>query len=429
MNQSGSIFLDFSLPNATTWFYFSFLLAVALFFKFSRLLSVRNVDVITLYLPIPGMLLLMESGGSARLGYVLLWIASGWMLLRCFWDLILVQRPALKPNLSPGGLGWLGIALFLSLIAVAFREPMPVQPDADPEKNTKGPLLESVQKTGEELLVGATRMQIERIYALLCHFAILAGLVIVGARHFQDLHSGIAAATFYVLLPFVYYLLPHANLNIGQWHHIWPMALLVWAVVTYHRPLMSGFILGLAIGSVYFPILVVGVWFSFYRGRGAWRFLLAVMVGVGLCLFFLAMLAWLSGEGWSRFTIMMPVALRDWLPWVPVADTVPGIWQGMHWAYRMPVFLLCLTLVILTFFWPSPKNLAHLLALNCAVLISTQFWYADRGGVYVLWYLPLFLLMVFRPNLSNGRPPEIPENDWLSRVGQRVRQRIAVTHS
>ena len=34
------IFFDFNLPNGTTWFYFSLLLAVALFFKFSRVLSV-----------------------------------------------------------------------------------------------------------------------------------------------------------------------------------------------------------------------------------------------------------------------------------------------------------------------------------------------------------------------------------------------------
>ena len=51
-----SIFLDFNLPNATTWFYFSFLLAIALFFKFSRLLSVRNLDVVMMVtlVPVPG---------------------------------------------------------------------------------------------------------------------------------------------------------------------------------------------------------------------------------------------------------------------------------------------------------------------------------------------------------------------------------------
>src|SRR5215467_11947084 len=57
----GSIFFEFNLPNATTWFYFSLLLGVALFFKFSRLLSVRNWDVLTLFLLVPGLLLLQEA--------------------------------------------------------------------------------------------------------------------------------------------------------------------------------------------------------------------------------------------------------------------------------------------------------------------------------------------------------------------------------
>ena len=56
-----SIFLDFNLPKATTWFYFSFLLAVALFFKFGRLLSIRNLDVVTLFLLVPGLLVIHGS--------------------------------------------------------------------------------------------------------------------------------------------------------------------------------------------------------------------------------------------------------------------------------------------------------------------------------------------------------------------------------
>ena len=53
-----AVLLDFSLPNATTWFYFSFLLAVALFFKFGRLLSMRNGDVVALFLLVPGLLVI-----------------------------------------------------------------------------------------------------------------------------------------------------------------------------------------------------------------------------------------------------------------------------------------------------------------------------------------------------------------------------------
>src|SRR6202011_4620258 len=89
-----SIFLDINLPNATTWFYFSGLLAVALFFKFSRLLSIRNWDVLTLFLLMPGLLLLIESGGKNRWAFVWLLAASGYFFIRCLLDLVLERRPA-----------------------------------------------------------------------------------------------------------------------------------------------------------------------------------------------------------------------------------------------------------------------------------------------------------------------------------------------
>jgi hypothetical protein len=91
----------------------------------------------------------------------------------------------------------------------------------------------------------------------------------------------------------------------------------------------------------------------------------------------------------------------------------------------MPVFVAYLAFVATTFFWPSPKNLAHTLALSAAVLIGLQFWYADQGGVYVLWYLPLLLLLVFRPNLADRQPTAIAQEvDWFAR-SRRAAQRMA----
>src|SRR5690349_14993802 len=58
MTAPTNIILDFNLPNATTWLFFSFLLAIALFFKFSRLLSIRNLDVVLIFLLFPGLLVI-----------------------------------------------------------------------------------------------------------------------------------------------------------------------------------------------------------------------------------------------------------------------------------------------------------------------------------------------------------------------------------
>ena len=48
--------------NPTTWFYLSSLLSIALFFKFNRLWSMRNLDLLGLILLAPG-LLAVEYGG------------------------------------------------------------------------------------------------------------------------------------------------------------------------------------------------------------------------------------------------------------------------------------------------------------------------------------------------------------------------------
>src|SRR5437870_496606 len=61
MGPTVSIFLDFNLPNATTWFYFSFLLSISLFFRFGRVLSVRNWDVVTIFLLVPGLMVVQAA--------------------------------------------------------------------------------------------------------------------------------------------------------------------------------------------------------------------------------------------------------------------------------------------------------------------------------------------------------------------------------
>jgi hypothetical protein len=470
MIAQGSVFFDFNLPNATTWFYFSWLLAMALFFKFSRLLSVRNWDVVTLFLLVPGLLLLQEGRAEAPptgrqpavaaaavvagaagqpvpgpvtevgviaavsslhdqaaanralgLGYVWLLLGSVYLLLRCLMDLVLVRRPALAPNLTLGGLAWLAAALFICLSAVAFRKPDGNRaavdgPNPPPAPPAKGEPTAGRQSAPLDLAQQQLRARVPlddsfwllRAFAVLCHLSVVAGLVVIGRRHFQDASAGMAAATFYLILPYT-------GQFVGDWQHVWPMAVMVWAVALYRKPTLAGLFLGLAAGTVYFPALVLPVWLSFYRGRGLGRFLAAFALTAGLCLAVIATA--LSLRGTLEPTLREAFSLPSWQPWQEVASAkLQGFWTGVHWAYRMPVFIAYLAFVLVTLFWPAPKDLAHVIALSAAVLVGLQLWYADQGGVYVLWYLPLLLLLVFRPNLSDRRPPLIAaETDWLAR--------------
>lgn len=418
-----SIFLDFNLPNAATWFYFSLILTVALFFQFTRLLSVRNLDLLTLFLLAPGFLLLQEAHallaaapnvpeperallqeqGNRELVIAYAWLLAGtvYWFGRAIVDLALVRRPPISPNLNPLGLGWLGLAMFFCLTAVAVRRNAD---QAEPQVGTRPVAITQVQKgvttavtqaqSGGPASPDDIRFWVERCLAMVCHLAVVLALLMIGWRHFGDATAGIAAGTLYLLLPYTAF-------QIGQLHHVWPTAFVLWGVFCYRRPVLSGWLLGLAAGSAVVPLLLFPLWFGFYSRRGAGRFgasfLAAAAVSVGIT----TLILWLDGRFGSSLTAALDFA--DWQPWK--RSSAESLWTGVHGAYRLPVFVLFVGFVATVTVWPSPKNLAHLIALSAAVLMGVQFWHADRGGVYVLWYLPLVLLMVFRPNLSTHEPP------------------------
>jgi hypothetical protein len=458
MSLLASIFYDFNLPNATTWFYFSLLLAIALFFRFTRLLSMRNWDVVTLFLLVPGLLLIQEAhalqalqatralavglpgasalgsagalvGGSALasaspqsllwFGFLWLLCGSAYLLIRCLIDLALVRRPALTPNLNLPGLLWLGAALFICLTAVALRKPFAPQGAV----GKRSAAVKEIQRLPEDLLNqemaagdnnGVTEFWVERTSAILCHLAIVMALAYIGWRHYQDAHAGMAAATFYLLLPYTAY-------HVEQVHHVLPTALLLWAVAAYRRPFAAGLLLGLAAGTGYFPAFLFPVWLGFYWRRGAGRFAGGFTLAGGLCLAAIGWILWAEGDLAVR--IQSTLSLSDWQPWIQPSSETTGFWTGIRWAwaYRMPVFVAYVAFVATTLVWPWPKNLAHLLALSAAILIGIQFWFADQGGVYLLWYLPLILLLVFRPNLTDREAvPLHPESDWVARLRRQI---------
>jgi hypothetical protein len=334
-------------------------------------------------------------------------------------DLTLVRRPALAPNLNLSGLLWLGAALLICLTAVALRKPFGSQGAV----GKRSAAVKEIQRLPEDLLNqeiaagytnGNTEFWVERTSAILCHLAIVTALACIGWRHFQDAHAGIAAATFYLLLPYTAY-------YVEQVHHVLPTALLIWAVAAYKRPCAAGLLLGLAAGTGYFPAFLFPAWLSFYWRRGAGRFAASFALAGGLCLAVIAAILWAEGD--LALRIQSTLSLSDWQPWIqPNSETI-GFWTGVRWAwaYRMPVFVAYVAFIATTLFWPWPKNLAHLVALSAAALIGIQFWFADQGGVYLLWYLPLLLLLVFRPNLADREAvPLHPEADWLVRLRRGV---------
>ena len=108
-----SLFQYEMLP--TTWFYLSSLMIVAVFFRFNRVFSVRNLDILTLILLTPG--LIYVAMGSAPQGYLWLALIGAFGFARLVFDSLLRRRPLLEPNLNVAGL------TFACVAATAFIVP------------------------------------------------------------------------------------------------------------------------------------------------------------------------------------------------------------------------------------------------------------------------------------------------------------------
>jgi hypothetical protein len=428
------VLVNYEPVNPTTWAYLSSLLMIALYFKFNRILSVRNLDLVLLILMAPAVLMVRygtqhNNDAVEHAGYIWLFSVSGLFLLRLLLDAFMVRRPLLEPNLSAGGLTFLGISLFVFLMANVVTG----TPDlADVTGSQRAASLLDREASGTELnslrthgpgfplifllpqistqsvlgeggqhetvvapsdddraaTVSYVHVVTARVMAILSQLAIVLGLIMVGVRHFDNIKTGVAAATLYLLLPYT-------AMWTGSVTHALPGALVVWAIVMYRRPLLAGAMIGLAFGTIYYPVFLLPLWISFYWQRGLIRFLLGVLAMLGVLVVVLA----LSSSDTPMFLAQLQQMFGIRLP---VGDALSGAW-GQFWRpiYRYPILAADVGLCLSMLLWPAQKNLGTLISYSAAVMLSTQFWHAHSGGLALAWYLPLLLLTTFRPNLED----------------------------
>ncbi len=463
--------------NPTTWVYLSSLLMIGLYFKFGRFWSVRNLDLVILIFLAPGLLLAQYGGESAvearrlevleqqrlledapatvpdavpraqallqrsreieRLGYLWLFVVGGVLLLRLLLDPTMVRRPLLEPNLTSGGLTFIGCSLFVFLMANVWMSEPPTLDrldeaarerlvDNDPQVAGRGmlrrgpgyALLNLIPSIPTNPLVAEnwfpadpgpatgtfvpTRGQriLAKLIAILCHFSVILGIIGIGYWHFGNTKTGIGVATLYLMLPYTAQMTGHID-------HVIPAALLVWAVLCYRRPLSSGFFIGLATSLIYYPLFLLPLWTSFYWQKGLMRFLiglLATLTAMATALVFIPQASYLEN-------LQQMFGL-----WLPKQEGLEGLW-GLGWnpVYRIPVLAAFVALCGSLAIWPAQKNLGTLLSCSAAVMVAAQFWHGFGGGLYIGWYLPLMLLTVFRPNLEDRVAIAVLDEGWPPR--------------
>jgi hypothetical protein len=408
---SGTLVADLGV-GPEVWLFLTLLGCLTIFFKFSRFWSVRNLDLLLLFAPAPGMMRLVGHQGSQPwIAFLWLFFGSALWLTRCMIDLGLVRRPQLEPNLNAAGLACLSIGVLGLLVAetvnLAVDEGVarnPADPSgAHPPPPPSGTLVANGAEAAAEVLKPAlprtlthnpAQVILSRVLASLGHLGLVSGLIAVGWWHFERPIAGLAVATCYLLLPYTRI----ALVDSGQ---VVPAALIVGAIAVYTRPALAGGLIGMAAGWMPACLGLVALWAGFYQGRDRGRFVVValalVLTGAGLAAAVPSLALWSQAMG-AR-------SLREagLLPQVE-APSEGSFWSGIDVNYRLPVLIVYLALVVWTSLWPAQKNLGQLIALSAAVLVASQFWYLDKGGTLILLYLPLVLLMMFRPTLTAKRP-------------------------
>ncbi|MFN7806321.1 MAG: hypothetical protein ACK5TO_20085 [Planctomycetaceae bacterium] len=425
----------YQLSDAT-WLYLSFVLILAVYFKFSRLWSLRNLDLLLLLMISPGLLMLRSGEEWQAWGTWWLMGVSSLGVIRALLDVLFVRRPRLEQNMNAAGMSFLTAATVVFLTMKLLTDPVQsetvralaptssVAGEAAMESDlltpgteaTSGPTTALVKRAVDSIsgavvqqshAASDRRGDVEiftiRGLAILSHVAVIFGLLLVGRQVFGDPDLGFAMSSLYILMPCTAY-------DLGSVIQVLPAALVVWAICCYRSPFVAGVLLGLASGILFFPAFLLPVWWSFYGRRGGGRFALAV----GLTAVLVVGALWFVSRGGSEL-VESTLGYVRWTSLQIWEDSPPqSFWGYLGPSWRLPLLVAFLVMVVATTLWPREKTLAHLIAHSAAVVLGAQLWYPHQGGVYVLWYLPLLLMVAFRPMVTNQKAPEItPLTGWF----------------
>ncbi|MDM4017871.1 hypothetical protein [Roseiconus lacunae] len=337
-----------------------------------------------------------------RAGFIWLFMVELLILVRLMVDPVMNRRPMLDPNLTVGGSYFISISMFIFMMVNVATSTPRVRVWQGPELGPGYVLMHQLPTittrpvssalggerapTADELSLSKRSSTIlTKVLAITAHLAIVVGLILIGNRHFGNLRSGVGCALLYLIVPYT------AQYT-GRVDHALPAALLLWAILSYRRPMVSGMFLGLAAGLVYYPLFLLPLWYSFYWRKGVRPFSVGVIATLAI------LIAILSFSG----TDSLIDHLRRMFGLFAPTKEPRGIW-GLGWdaRWRLPVIVAFGILSSLFAAWPSSKNLGTLIGCSAAVMVAVQFWHGYGGGLFIAWFLPLLLLTIFRPNLED----------------------------
>lgn len=412
-------------PIVQVWTLLAPPVVLAIYFRFGRIWSLRNLDLALLLTISLGVVLGPKTGHNR---ITLLCVLTGVLLLRLLLDSFLQRRPRIDTNVNGPGLAVLGLTGLGLIVATTFdglaqgadeastRTTAAVAADAnspsassDESAKTPSPTTVLLKRPAVKIAREVTR-QVQPAKAeaadedssdpntaaqqiatgslvVFGHLMVIVGLITLGVKTFQDPKAGVAMAALYCLLPCTV-IVPRAI------QYILPSGLILWAFVAHRRPVVSGILLGLACGAHMFPFVLIPIWLVYYgretglRFAAAWIVVLAALFGG---------FAFVSSD------------VKSFLATSLGSIEVGGFWilgGELTWSSRQfDLTALIATAVGLAALliglavWPRRKTFADLLAHSVAIVVAVFLWYSFQTDWFLPGVIPFVIAVAYRPKM------------------------------
>ena len=193
--------------------------------------------------------------------------------------------------------------------------------------------------------------------------------------------------------------------------HIVPTAITILAFLAIGRPLLSGALIAIGAGTLFYPAFLFPLWLGYYFWKKeSWLKFVVGFLGTATVIIIAVLLLTDHAPGESVFRVLYESTVghqeaggaygSSTFSFWSTQPALAALWQKTlvpGWYLIRPSVIFFAIFMALSFFLARGRNLPQFASLTAAVIIAVQIWKSHAGGTYVEWYYPFFLIGILLP--------------------------------
>lgn len=273
-------------------------------------------------------------------------------------------------------------------------------------------LLRKMIIDGDDLYAEGPPVLATKLVVIFFHFIGVLGLYLIG-RQMASSDVGWGLACLYVSSPYVMGLGGEDAFIGGVTYvsHIVPTAITILAFLAIGRPLLSGMLIAIGAGTLFYPAFLFPLWLGYYFWKKAsWQKFLVGFIATAAVMIIAVLLLTDHAPGESAFRVLYESTVghqeaggaygSSTFSFWSTQPALAALWQKTlipGWYLIRPSVIIFGIFMALSFFMARGRSLPQFASLTAAVIIAVQIWKSHAGGTYVEWYYPFFLIGILLP--------------------------------